>query len=1205
MGVVYRAYDAQLDSEVALKTLRAVDAGAIYRFKREFRALADISHPNLVSLHELVSSGDAWFFTMELVEGVDFTSWVREGGEVHFDRLRAALLQLAQGIEALHALRRFHRDIKPTNVLVTRDGRVVLLDFGLVTMLAEESADPDTMTSHVVGTIGYMAPEQAAGMPVTSASDWYSVGVMLFEAMTGRGPFTGKPFDVLAQKQRNEAPRASTLVAELPADLEQLCADLLSREPRKRPTGEQVLSRLGGVQRPAAAAVSVRVPRATSTALGPRLISRDAQMKALMDAFSAAQKGRTVVVHLHGSSGMGKSSLARRFVEELPESAKTLVLSGRCYERESVPFKAFDSMIDALSRHLMRLPRDEAKALLPRDILFLARIFPSLWRVKVVREAEQRAVETNDPLEHRRLAFLALRELLARLSSMRPLVLFVDDLQWSDLDSTVLIAELLRPPDPPPLLFVMCFRSEDRETSAPLRMLLSQRFEVPVESHEVALSPLALEDAKRLALHLLSTHGEDRAAEADAIAREAAGSPFFVTEMTRHATRVRSELLESKQRGEINFDDVLFARLKRLPANARKLLELIAVAGRPVSQTVVLKAVELGGEAQPALMLLLSEHLVRTRLVGEEDSIETYHDRIREALVKKLPRAELEAMHLRLAEVVLASGVDDPESLALHFFAAGHRLRGANYAAQAGNKASAALAFDRAAELYQLAIGPRAQDDRELGPLYLGLANALANLGRGPEAARAYEHAAARTKNADEALELTRAGAEQLLRSGHVDEGLIAVEAVLNKVGMALARTPRRAIASLLFRRAQVRLRGLEFTPREASSIPPDELVRIDILWSVAMGLAMVDTARGNDFQSRHLLLALKAGEPYRLARALSMEACYSAIGGSATAERTDHLVAEARTLAEKIGHPHAIGLSHYAEGVAAFLAGRFAQAKRACGAAERIFREETTGAAWEISSARVFRLWSIAFLGELTELSRCVKDNLREAMERGDRYAAANLRTGLAILERLLPGDSAGALARVDETMAEWSQRGFHIQHYYDLVARSGISLYRREGAAAHEHMLKQWPDLSSSLLLLVQFVRIDGGCLRARTALAHAIEDVSSRPALLTAVEKDAAKVEKEDMAWGTAQAKLLRAGVKELRGENARALELYAAARDGFRAAEMKLYENVAAWRWAELAGGEHGAAELARARTWLQGQGAREPERLVWMMSPKAG
>src|SRR5262249_22566215 len=155
------------------------DAGAIYRFKREFRALADISHRNLVSLHELIAEDDQWFFTMELVDGVDFLTYVRNfdpeativDGQRRYDddRLRTALKDVALGIEVLHDNGRFQRDIKPSNVLVTKEGRVVLLDFGLVTMLAEESADPDTMTNLVVGTVGYMAPEQSAGLPVSAA----------------------------------------------------------------------------------------------------------------------------------------------------------------------------------------------------------------------------------------------------------------------------------------------------------------------------------------------------------------------------------------------------------------------------------------------------------------------------------------------------------------------------------------------------------------------------------------------------------------------------------------------------------------------------------------------------------------------------------------------------------------------------------------------------------------------------------------------------------------------------------------------------------------------------------------------------------------------------------------------------------------------------------------------------------------------------
>ena len=231
MGVVYEAIDQLTKKTVALKTLTRAEPEHIYRLKREFRELADVSHPNLAALYELMSEGRHWFFTMELVRGVTFTQYVRpeladrlgdsstisrdagrgelEADTVEFDssrliydsaevlssgeappisfydleesRLRLALRQLAEGVHHLHELGKLHRDIKPSNVLVTDEGRVVILDFGLV-----EDVEPAMRDTLLVGTPDYMSPEQGAQLPISRASDWYSVGVMLYEAQIGR-----------------------------------------------------------------------------------------------------------------------------------------------------------------------------------------------------------------------------------------------------------------------------------------------------------------------------------------------------------------------------------------------------------------------------------------------------------------------------------------------------------------------------------------------------------------------------------------------------------------------------------------------------------------------------------------------------------------------------------------------------------------------------------------------------------------------------------------------------------------------------------------------------------------------------------------------------------------------------------------------------------------------------------------------------------
>ncbi len=218
MGVVYEAIDRETGASVALKTLRAPSAESLLRLKREFRALQDLRHPNLVSLGELVEDGGVWFFTMELIQGVNFVDYVRpdwrerrrhprvvadadtaelapgdpwpqaiaaaDGNPGHDGaRLRRGLAQLARGLCALHDAGMVHRDVKPSNILVTDAERVVLLDFGLV---ADAGPGRGWTEDNVVGTALYMAPEQAAGRPVGPEADWYGVGVLRTRRSPGR-----------------------------------------------------------------------------------------------------------------------------------------------------------------------------------------------------------------------------------------------------------------------------------------------------------------------------------------------------------------------------------------------------------------------------------------------------------------------------------------------------------------------------------------------------------------------------------------------------------------------------------------------------------------------------------------------------------------------------------------------------------------------------------------------------------------------------------------------------------------------------------------------------------------------------------------------------------------------------------------------------------------------------------------------------------
>jgi serine/threonine protein kinase len=1252
MGIVYRAYDRGRGRVVALKTVQWVDPSILYRFKQEFRALADLAHPNLVTLYELTSHGRDWFFTMELVEGVDFLTHVRSRIDLpepetvvkpasadlrpcpgdnpddatvgdlalscpvitdagsrgpicgsqglstfQIGRLRAALKQLAEGLAVLHAARKLHRDIKPSNVLVTALGRVVILDFGLAAELDPTGRYQNT-EPHVLGTASYMSPEQAAELPVSPASDWYSVGVVLYEALTGRLPFLGRPLDVLTDKQRFEPPSPRELVTDLPDDLSTLCVELLQRDPEARPSGREVLRRLGSIPS------VTKAPAASQPSPQPAipLVGRERHLEALEAAFLTVVQGKTVVLYVHGRSGAGKSALVQHFLARLVERDPAVVLAGRCYEQESVPYKALDSLIDALSRYLKRLPPAEVQALLPRDIQSLARVFPVLRRVERVSAAPRRATDAPDVQELRRRAFTALRELLARIGDRRPLVLFVDDLQWGDVDSAALLSELLRPPDPPVLLLLGSYRSEDAATSPFLRQLLGAQQDAgpTLDQRDMSVEPLSPREAQALAMMLLGPDDPALHSVTAAIARESGGNPLFVTELVRHvqAGANRSDRLSPGD--EVTLDRVLWARILRLPDEARRLLEIIAVSGRPLGQAEACRATAVEADMSWALAVLRSERLVRGTGPTDRDEIETYHDRIRETVVAHVPPAAMADHHRRLAHELEAAGKADPEVLAFHFDGAGDPQAAGEYCALAASRAVQALAFDRAATLYQRALDLSASGDANRRSLRINLAAALANAGHGAEAAEQYL-AAADGAFADQALDLKRHAAEQLLMSGHVDEGLAVLGDVLRAVGIRFPSTPRRALASLLLQQTRLLLRGLDFRPRDAGQIPAEDLARIDICWAAGVGLCNIDSVRGVDFQKRGLLLALRTGDSFRVARALILEASLVSLSGKPGHRRPTMLLRAADRLVRQIDHPYLSGGFLISQGMVAYMTCRFRSALELLDQAVGILREHYPGAVWEIDTAQCLALYSLAEMGEVAELVRRRCTLMREAQERGDLYAEANFSTYCLPIASLGDDEVDKVDTELRSIMARWSQRGYHIQHHNATCARVMIELYRGAGARAWEIVQEVWHLYRSSLLRIFPVNRMDMLQSRGRSVVAASLTSQNPKPLLRTA-ESDARSLANQRSPWPSALAWIIRAGVAGAQGDKEAARRYLIGAAERFEALDMGLWARAARRRLGELIGGEDGRDLVAEADAWMNDQTIRNPARMTAMLVP---
>jgi hypothetical protein len=1228
-GTVYQVTDRQRRARVALKMLHRIDPGALYRLKQEFRALADLNHANLVSLYELLWDEGRWFISMELVAGRDFVDYVTRSGRpaaaagdagpqaadaseglrvvgpAGIAHLESALAQLAEGLRYLHAAGRLHRDIKPGNVLVTRDGRVVLLDFGLVSELRpgrEETLD--------FGTPAYMSPEHGTMAGSSAACDWYGVGVMLFRALTGSLPFDGSFAEVIAAKRERDAPEPRHLVPDVPIHLNEICRRLLSRVPSVRLTAVEPLLRLRG----ATAGTTPSAAPSRGVVSGLPLVGRTAHLEALMTAYVAAKTRGAVTMYVHGGSGLGKTALVRRFLELVQQRDEdAVVLSGRCFERESVPYKALDSIVDALSRYLRGLPRDLTETLLPRDVLTLTRVFPVLRRVDAIAQARQRVVEIPDSQasqELRRRAFSAFRELLARLASRYPVVLCIDDLQWGDADSAALLTELMRPPDAPMLLLVAVYRTEDAQSSEALRTLLARGGGVAPgrdDVRELVVGELDASDASELAEQLFKDGSDGRAWQHEALVREAGGNPYLLAELVRYVKSTKAapgrplpdeEVPAPAETPDVTLDEMIMSRVRQLPDPARRMLEILAVFGQPLDPAIGARAAGVEAQELEVCALLRAERLSRSRVTADREEIETYHDRIRETVVAHLSPIQLRAHHHALALALESAASPDPDLLTVHFYGAEEHERAAAYAIAAAERAAEALAFDRASRLYRLALDRVRPDFPARHAIEVKLGDALANAGRGREAAHAYS-AAAHQAMAAEQLELRRRAAEQLLRSGHLDEGFDMLRVVLDSIGMKLAPTPTRALLSTLARRAHVRLRGLTFRERDASQISPEALVRIDACWSVAMGLGIVDNVRGADFQARHLLLALRAGEPFRIGRAIAMEEAYASISNTRRARRrVAELDEMAQTLANRVNDPRLLGLLNVVRGTVANLHGHWQRSLELCEAAEHILRERCTGMEWELSTAHLYSLLSLAALGDLKQLSARLPALIEQARERDDLNAVVNFRTRLAYLPRLAADDMPLAIREVREGIANWSRKSFTAQHYFELLASTDVALYAGDGAAAWSLVQRSWPDLEACLLLRVQSVRVEALSFLGRAAVAAASGNGADRPRLLRAAERAVHKLRRDEGAHTAPLADIIAAGCAITRADQPAAIAMLERAAAGFEAADMSLHAAAARSRLEQLGR----ASQLAAADAWMKGQGIQNPQAMTSMLAP---
>ncbi|MBC8352029.1 MAG: protein kinase [Planctomycetes bacterium] len=1030
MGVVYRAKHEKLNREVALKTLLHISPVELQRFKAEFRSLADIAHPNLAGLYELLSDGQTWCFSMEILEAVDFTEYVWSGFEALRrsktqrlmgaateaaprlsreikERLFEGLKQLAYGLNTLHQAGMLHRDIKPSNVLVTTEGRVVLVDFGLASQFEEGSKDRPT---GIQGTPQYMAPEQAACDPISPASDWYAVGVMVYEVLTGYWPIQGKPISIIFKKQTDTPKAPRELNPLVPQHLNDLCVALLDRDPNQRPTAIDILRCIG--------AEDVIESMKTSPLVGGgqtlELVGREGHLQGLMASFRQVIGGMTKTLFVHGHSGMGKSVLIQKFIAEVREQDTAVVLTGRCYEQESVPFKALDSLIDSLADHLTGLTEPEVRAATPDDLLPLIRLFPVLGQIPGASDAGRPSIENVDQQEIRQRAMNALRELLKRLGEQKPLVLYIDDLQWGDEDSADLLADLVRPPNAPRTLVLGSYRTENRDTSFCLKALDNAYSTGQHRPHreEIAVDSLQQEDAKRLALMLLNRDDEGGDKLATKIARESKGWPFFVWELAQHV-QDSPEIADQS----LELDEVIWTRVNRLPEETRHLLELIAVTGRPIPAVEAYQAIGAVERGQSLLAQLRTRNLIRTTESEDEDTaIESYHDRIRESVVAHLDAGVVKGHNLQLALTMeTASGLqvddlwshirsraefDEPTEaysldkrqwqrvfdLATFFAAADKHERALPFAICAAEQAKVQNALEVAEQQYRIAlVGAAAAAIRFR--IAEGLADVLMLRGKYDEAEPQLQSAHSMAEGSTAIARVEGKLGALKFKKGEMAEAADHLERALTQLGN---RPPGNSIiqVALLLKESVVQMLHT-FFPSRFVGVQPGDTDRAKIDLFCARLYDRVSYAywytRGTLPTMWAHLRQLNLAERYPASPELAQACSFHSIIMTAIPypARGIEYAEKSFEMRRQLGDLWGQGQSRSFQTFSCIVDEQF---ERGCACGEQaVDLLEKAGDVWEANMARMMHAWSLYFLGDLQGVLRAAKKGYEIGFETGD----------------------------------------------------------------------------------------------------------------------------------------------------------------------------------------------------------------------------
>jgi serine/threonine protein kinase/predicted ATPase len=728
MGVVYKARQQSLDRLVALKFLPeeyARDPVWLARFRREARTASALNHPHICTIYDTGECAGRPFLSMELIEGQTLESLI--GQRLGVKDLAALFRQAARALAAAHAAGVVHRDIKPQNLMLRGDGILKVLDFGLARRLSTrgnqdstpggKATDPGTR----VGTPLYMSPEQARAESVDSATDIFSLGIVLYELATGRHPFvTDSEVGVLHAIISQAPVPAARLNPEVSAPLEALMQQMLAKDPRLRPSAAEVEAALTEL-------AADRRSRPENLPLDPTqqpMVGRERERAALRTGFESATAGRGLLLCVTGEPGLGKTTFVEEFLSELATSGRPHSLArGRCSERLAGA-EAYLPLLEALDS---LLHGDDG----PETARLLMSVAPS-WYVQVAplaaddpSLARARAEAAGASQERRK------RELgvfVRELSRLRPFVLFLDDIHWADPSSADLLAYLGGQCAELHILLVLTYRPSDLARSQQPFATAQLELQGRGICREIALPSLSRIDLDHyLQLAYPGHHFPEEFAAA--LQAKTGGNPLFMVHLLRYL-RERKVIVQDQGRWVLtqavpelqrelpeSVRSMVQRKTDQLSEADRRLLKAASIQGLEFDSAVVAQMLnQEAADVEERLAILERVHalvrLLREHTFPDGTLTQRYafvHGLYQNALYASLQPTRKAAWSAAAAHALLGHYRDQDKiaagELALLFEAARDFLRAADYFRHAADSAVRVSAHREAIVLARRGLG--------------------------------------------------------------------------------------------------------------------------------------------------------------------------------------------------------------------------------------------------------------------------------------------------------------------------------------------------------------------------------------------------------------------------------------------------------------------------------------------------------------------